>query len=514
MTGRGPSLPIAVPRGPAPTPFADRIVAVLRALGTRVGARLLPILLAAVGWRAGRGRAVSLRTRLALATSLAVLVGIGGGVGFAYVAIRQELMAGADRTLAHQVDQLRYQATMRAQQDQPGTMPTLHPLSHLGQPASYLQVVSANGHTAAPDGGPGRLAVTERVREVAGGSAPPFTVETRIAGDHVRVRTDQLAPGYAVRVALSVSEIDGDLARLDLSFCLAALSGVVIAAALGLLVARTALGPVARLTAAAERVARTQDLAHRISEGRSDELGRLAESFNSMLDTVQRATVAQRQLVADASHELRTPLTSLRTNVEVLAKGANLEPGERDQIMRAVVAGSEQLSSLVADIVELARGEEPSALTEEFRFDRLVRRAVERVEALWPGLTLRTELRPTLVCGVAARVDRAVVNLLENAAKFSPAEGLVEVCLDEHGLRVRDHGPGIPPSGLPHVFDRFYRAEATRSAPGFGLGLAIVKQVADSHGGTVSATNAPDGGAVFCLCLPSQPVDVSSASVG
>jgi two-component system sensor histidine kinase MprB len=511
LTQRSPSLPIAVPRGPASARLTDRLTTTLRGLRAWLGARLLPILVAVLGWRAGRGRAVSLRTRLALATSLAVLVGIGGGVGFAYVAIRQELMAGADRTLAHQVDQLRYQATLHAQQNQPGAMPTVHPLSHLGQPASYLQVVSANGRTAAPDGGPGRLAVTAQVRAVAAGSAPPFTAEARIAGDHVRVRTDQLLPGFAVRVALSVSEIDGDLARLDLSFCLAALAGVGIAAALGLLVARTALGPVARLTAAAERVASTQDLAHRISEGRSDELGRLADSFNAMLDAVQRATVAQRQLVADASHELRTPLTSLRTNVEVLARGARLEPAERDQVMAAVLAGSEQLSSLVADIVELARGEEPTALTEEFRFDRTVRQAIERVQVLWPGLRLRAELRPTLVHGVPGRVDRAVVNLLENAAKFSPAGGLVEVRLDEHGLRVRDHGPGIPPSGLPHVFDRFYRAEATRSAPGFGLGLAIVKQVADSHGGTVSATNAPDGGAVFCLSLPSQPAAATSA---
>ncbi len=506
MSEGGPALPIVAPRARAASraaPLRQLALAATRRLGRT-----------ASGWRRRwPRRAIPLRAGLALATSLAVLIGIGGGVGFAYVAIRQELMAGVDRGLSHQVDQLRYQNSLHTGQLVAGALPTLRPMTRVGQPASYVQVVSAAGQTSSPDGGPGALAVTPAVRAVAAGRLPAFTIETHIAGDHVRVLTDQLSQGFAVRVALSVSEIDGDLARLDWSFGVAALAGVVIAAALGLLVARTALGPVARLTAAAEKVAKTRDLAHRIAVGRSDELGRLAESFNAMLDALQRATVAQRQLVADASHELRTPLTSLRTNVEVLARGAKLDEAERDQVTRAVVAGSEQLSSLVSDIVELARGDEPNPLLEEFRLDRVVRRAVERLRLLWPQLRVEAELAPCQVLGVPARVDRAVANLLENAAKFSPPGGLIEVTLTEDGLRVRDHGPGIPAEGLPHVFDRFYRAEATRSAPGFGLGLAIVKQVADSHGGTVTATNAPDGGAVLCLRLPATMVDEPSAAL-
>ena len=226
-----------------------------------------------------------------------------------------------------------------------------------------------------------------------------------------------------------------------------------------------------------------------------------------MLDAVQEATDRQRQLVADASHELRTPLTSLRTNVEVLAHAHRLEPEDREALVTGIMSGLDDLTALVSDTVELARGEEQAALFEELRFDLLVQRCVDRAAAHWPKAAFRPELGECLVVGVTDRLAKAVRNLLDNAAKFSPEGGRVEVRTTPGRdgtltLTVRDHGPGIPEPDLPHVFDRFYRAASARDLPGSGLGLAIVAQVAVGHGGGVTATAAPGGGAEFRLTLP------------
>jgi two-component system sensor histidine kinase MprB len=245
-------------------------------------------------------------------------------------------------------------------------------------------------------------------------------------------------------------------------------------------------------------------MSRRIDARGGDELSRLAESFNTMLAALERSMAAQRQLVADASHELRTPLTSLRTNVEVLA-GSNGMPSERRRRLLADVVGQlEQLTRLVGDLVDLARdgqaGEEGPF--EALRLDELVRGALERASRMHPTCRLEATLEPTLVEGAPARLDRAVANLLDNAVKWSPEGGRIEVVLRDGELSVRDHGPGFAAGDLPNVFERFYRAPAARGLPGSGLGLAIVRQVAESHGGGAFAENAPGGGALLRLRLP------------
>jgi two-component system sensor histidine kinase MprB len=245
-------------------------------------------------------------------------------------------------------------------------------------------------------------------------------------------------------------------------------------------------------------VTETRDLSRRIRVGSRDELGRLATAFNAMLEALDASLRQQRQLVADASHELRTPLSSLRTNIEVLIGGKKLPEDERQKLLADVTGQVEELSTLVAALVELDP-DEPLEL-EDVRLDELVAAAVDRARLHAPGVEFRERLSESVISASPFQVDRAVANLLDNAAKWSDT---VDVGVDDHTVTVRDHGPGIAPEDLPHVFDRFYRAAAARKLPGSGLGLAIVKQVADSHGGAVTAENAPDGGALFRLRLGS-----------
>ncbi|HEY8686067.1 MAG TPA: HAMP domain-containing sensor histidine kinase, partial [Chloroflexota bacterium] len=276
----------------------------------------------------------------------------------------------------------------------------------------------------------------------------------------------------------------------------------IVAAVLGALIARAALVPVRRLTRAVEDVTATRDLSRRIEVGNRDELGRLAAGFNTMLGALEVSVAAQRQLVADASHEMRTPLTSLRTNLEVLARADALDPEARGQLIADLIGQIEDVTRLVGDIVQLARDQEQKMDIEDIRLDLLVEGAIARVTRNHPTVRFEPLLNETITSGGPQRIDRAVTNLLDNAAKWSPVGGVVEVVVADGGVTVRDHGPGIAPSDLPHIFDRFYRSPQARGTPGTGLGLAIVRQVAEMHGGTVSAENAPGGGARFTLSFP------------
>jgi two-component system sensor histidine kinase MprB len=248
-------------------------------------------------------------------------------------------------------------------------------------------------------------------------------------------------------------------------------------------------------------VTETGDLSQRIDASGRDEIARLAASFNAMLGALEESTRAQRQLVADASHELRTPLTSLRTNIEVLASDRTLPPGERGRLLHDVVEQLGEMTTLISELIDLARGEQHVAQPEEVRLDLLAADAVERARRNRPKVTFVTNLQESTVHGVPSTIERAVANLLDNAAKWSPPGSDVEVGVDDGTVTVRDHGPGIDDEDLPYVFDRFYRARAARGLPGSGLGLAIVRQVATAHGGTVVAEHAEGGGTRVVLRL-------------
>lgn len=364
----------------------------------------------------------------------------------------------------------------------------------LGGAGGYAQLVDGSGGVyRLPDA---KIPLpSEEARKVAAGTRDPFFENATVADTHVRILTAKYAPGIAIQIARPLDEVDRTLDRLAGFLTAISAAGIALAALLGLLVSRTAVSPVRRLTETAEHVTATRDLSQRIATPGKDELGRLAGSFNSMLSSLDDSLRSQSQLIADASHELRTPLTSLRTNVEVLQRGTGLPEDERTRILAEIRSQAEELTELLGDLLDLSRSEHVQP--EPVQLDEVVASAIDRTRRGANGVGFNTRLEPTTIEGVPNRLERAVANLLENAVKWSPDDGRVDVELENGELLVRDHGPGIDPDDLDRVFDRFYRAPAARGVPGSGLGLAIVRQVVEEHGGSVSAENAPDGGARF-----------------
>jgi two-component system sensor histidine kinase MprB len=442
---------------------------------------------------------VSIRARLALGCAAAMTAVVVLVSAIVYVAVRNQLRGQVD-------DQLRERTAtvVPALERRPpdpfgpvarGELPGAPP----GRAGGLVQVVSSQ---SADPGEKGTLPVDDATREVAAGTHDAFLTDADVDGKSMRVLTAPLGFDRAVQVALPLEDVNSTLGRLRWTLGLIGAAGIALAGLLAAGVARAGLAPVRRLDRTAEEVAATGDLGRRIDVEGRDEVARLAATFNEMLSALEASQESQRRLVMDASHELRTPLTALRTNIEVLAADDRMEPGARRRLMADVTAQLEDLSRLVADVVSLARGAETAEEREDLRLDALARRCVDRARLHAPGLVYVLDARPTVVNGAPAQLERAVGNLLDNAAKWSPAGGTVEVAVRDGEVAVRDHGPGIDEADLPHVFDRFYRAASSRSTPGSGLGLAIVRQAAEAHGGSVTAAAAPGGGALLRLRLP------------
>ncbi len=384
----------------------------------------------------------------------------------------------------------------------------LVPKDALGGPAGYAQIVDASGKLLSPrlatERGSVQLPVTTETKAVAAGKARPYFSDTVVNGIEARVYTRPLTKGVAMQAARSLEDVNRALGRLRWILVAVCGFGVAAAAGLGVLVTRAGLRPVREMAGAAEHVAVTRDLSRRIETNGSDDLARWATSFNTMLAELERSQESQRQLVADASHELRTPLTTLRTNIEVLARSRALRGSDDERVLDDLTGQIGELSVLVGDLIDLARGVEGMPEPEDVRLDLLVEEIVARAQTHVPDVRFAFDGEAALVTGVPQRIERAIFNLLDNAAKWSPPGARVEVRVADAEVTVRDHGPGIDDADLSHVFDRFYRAPAARGLPGSGLGLAIVKQVAEAHGGSVVAERAPGGGALMRLRFPAQ----------
>jgi two-component system, OmpR family, sensor histidine kinase MprB len=448
---------------------------------------------------------VSFRRRVILLIAAAVSVAIAVASVLVYLLVRAELYERIDSELAQDVNVTFKDPVVEEQETPRGKRVFLTlPRSRLGGPSLYAQLVPAEGEVVRPRNPALALSISADARAVAAGQQDAFFSDARPDGTHVRVYTAQTERGEAIQVARPLGDTDETLNELALILAGVTLAGVAMAAGLGYVVSRAALSPVARLSAAAEQVTATHDLSQRIDPGGGDELGRLAETFNSMLEALEASLAAQRQLVADASHELRTPLTSVRTNIEVLATSNELPDEQRERLLADVVGELGELTALVGDLVDLARGVEGREGTPTpLRLDRLVDTAVDRAQARSPSTRFVVHTEPCTVNAIETALERAVSNLLDNAVKWSPPGGPVEVLVSPDGeVSVRDHGPGIDPEDQPYVFDRFYRSATARNLPGSGLGLAIVRQIVEADGGTVQAERAPGGGAVLRLRLP------------
>lgn len=447
-------------------------------------------------------RASTLRQRVALVSALGVGVALLLASVVCYVAVRDELQGQVDHSLKAQAARV-VGGDLYALGD--GGMPA--PSPRAGGPAQYAQVVSSSGDVVAQIGGLA-LPFDAVSRSVAQGRHETAFEDVHVDGSHLRMLALAVSGGV-VQLARPLDAVDTVAARLRLLLLLVCLAGVLLAAALSRLAARRVLRPLADVTQTAQHISETDDLARRIDVVTTDEVGELGLRFNTMLDSLQSSRTAlarsvqdQRQLVADASHELRTPVTSLRTNAEILLDNPDIGTEERQQILAEVVEQSDELTGLVAGLIELARGTEHQGEAELLRLDELVIEAVSRARRNAPSVAFDAMLEPIAIEGVTERLAQAVNNLLDNAAQHSPTGEVVEISVSRDGLRVRDHGAGIDPEDLPHVFDRFYRGTSSRSRPGSGLGLAIVRQVIEQHGGSITARNAPDGGAIFDAKLP------------
>jgi two-component system, OmpR family, sensor histidine kinase MprB len=438
---------------------------------------------------------MTLRARLTLSAALAVAAAVVLASVAVYFVVRSEMRSEIDDALRQ-----RAAATAALPQGPPNERFPEAPEPLLGGAGGYVQFVRQDGFTFTP-GGRLELPVDDRTLAVAGGNSSAFFTDAKVSGAHVRMLVIPFADGVALQIARPLTEVDHVLDKLRWILLAIALGGSALAALLGLAVAQSALVPTRRLTEAAEDITVTQDLRRRVETDRKDELGRLAVAFNTMLAALEDSVEAQRRLVSDASHELRTPLTSLRTNVEILGRADALPEEERRQLLDDVDSELDELSRLIADIVDLARNGEPQHIEEDVRLDLLVADAADRARRRAPAVAFETSLEETVVYGSRERLYRAVSNLLDNAVKWSPDGGAVEVRVADGSVSVRDHGPGIAEEDLPKVFDRFYRAPEARGQPGSGLGLAIVRQVAESHGGSVSAARADGGGTIVRLQL-------------
>jgi two-component system sensor histidine kinase MprB len=452
---------------------------------------------------------VPLRKRISLVAAGAVAVAVAIACFVSYAVVRGQLLNQIDDELTSQAQSI---------QSDPGhslnePLPT-NPASS-GGPAPYLQIVRADGTIVLTAAGL-RLPNTEHAAAVASGR-PAFLTDVTVNGTTLRVYTfpligiDSAGEQLAIQLARPLAPVENVLSTLRLILVLVFLAGIAVAAGLGRMAASRVLAPLAEMTKTAQLIGETDDLSRRLTVHTDDEVGRLANRFNEMLsrlassrDALDDSVHQQRQLVADASHELRTPVTSLRTNAEVLLAGGELDEDDRQRLLADVVEQSAELSALVSDLIEVARGDLPPDTVEDVRLDRLVEEALHRARRNAPDVEFTARLQPVVIQGNPERLSRAVNNLLDNAARHAGGNR-VEIDVDATEVRVRDHGAGIDERDLPHVFDRFYRGVDSRSRQGSGLGLAIVRQVADQHHGTVTAANAPDGGAVFTLALPGLP---------
>jgi two-component system sensor histidine kinase MprB len=457
---------------------------------------------------------MALRRRLSIIAAASVGVAILLAVGICYAVVRGQLLGSVDNSLRAQASAIESGNVDSLQQSSIASIP-----ASAGGPAPYSQVYlyGAGAHPLTNLS----LPVTARTKQVATGKRGAYLCDFRTGKDHLEEITFSMTiEGHpaAVQLARPLNGIDSVLSSLRLILVLVLIGGVVVAGLLGRLASRRVLRPLNEVAATAEHIGETDDLSMRLRVHADDEVGQLATRFNAMLDRLQRSRSAlddsvraQRQLVADASHELRTPVTSLRTNIEILLQTPDLDPAERAEMLTDVVEQSEELSALVNDLIELARGDQPGPEADDLRLDRIVSACVDRARRHAPSITFQTTLAPAQIDGVPERLERAVNNLLDNAARHSPPGGVVEVTAGPEGVTVRDHGTGVDEDDLPYLFDRFFRGSNSRGSQGSGLGLAIVRQVTEQHGGSASVANAPGAGALFTLSLPGAVPDLSDA---
>ena len=458
----------------------------------------------------------SLRTRLTVIAATAIAVSV-----FVAFQVASELMARELRTTAE--NQLRADSRVLATNAERAGLAQLQLPPYPGS-GRLVRVILPDGSTRTPGGQPALPPVSEHAGRVARGASADLMESNDSDEDGFLVYTLR-AGGGAVQMA-HVAD-DGPINRFGFGMLLIGLLCMVGGALVGRTVARTGLAPIDRLTAAAVRVAHTRDLDADIPAEGGGEIRRLIQSINDMLAALRDSRQAQRLLAEDAAHELKTPLTSLRLNVELLIRldrrgnpDSALPAESRTRLLNDLGAQVAELSTLAAELTDLARGDVSDESTELLDLADVVMAAATRAGSRVPDIEIAIDVTSVWVNGRPAALQRAVLNLVDNAGKWSPADQPVQVRLRAEGasavLEVDDAGPGIDAADVPRVFDRFYRADSARALPGSGLGLSIVQRVVDAHGGRVTVARSERGGALLRVDLPAAapPAPIARHTAG
>ena len=464
---------------------------------------------------------MSLRLKIVLALVLLATCATAA-VGFSsYVSTRHELNEAVDTSLRDAAANVQLFLGRG-----PGPGPGFGSDDGRGSPprvfdAVLAQIITVDG-TIFRSPQSGVLPVDAADLAVANGSdtTPSTPRDVTVGGEAFRMLTVPIQGGGAVQIARSARETERALAVIRQRTWLSVSLVIAAAAIAGWLIGRQVTRRLVSLTQAADDVASTGRLDVEVPVSGSDETGRLGLAFNGMLGALARSRDQQHQLVQDAGHELRTPLTSLRTNVAVLRRLQNLAPEARQQLVDDLDSESKELTALVNELVELATDRRDDEPQQECDLDALCEQAAARVRRR-TGREITVVGDGSLVSCRPAAIDRAVINLIDNAAKFSAAgsstASVIEVEVKQGRVAVSDRGPGIPVDDLTHIFDRFYRSVGSRSLPGSGLGLAIVRDIVESHGGTVFAATRDGGGSIVGFTLPtlsdSMPTTIASAAI-
>ncbi|MCW2868172.1 MAG: ATP-binding region, ATPase domain protein [Marmoricola sp.] len=442
----------------------------------------------------------SLASRVTLLTTMAVGLAVTGVAFAAYATVRMQSLDSVDTSLHQRATVAAASATQDAMSG--------NAIPPWAVGATDTKILYLNGVTGSVMGDLANKSTAQKIGHpefsVALGKLAWSARTVTVQGTRVRVVAVPADRRGALILAQSLEPTERMLDRLGLVMLLFGVAGMITAGLAGWAVARNGLRPVRRLTDAVEDIARTERLDPIPIEGR-DEVARLAMAFNAMLTALSASQARQRQLVADAGHELRTPLTSLRTNLDLLAQAdasTHLSAESRRELLDDVRGQISEMTTLIGDLVELAREEPATPAVEPVELAAVVSQAVTRVRRRATSVEFEVHSEPWWVTGDPSALERAITNLLDNAAKWSPPGGTVTVELHQGTVRVSDEGPGITEQDLPHVFDRFYRSPESRTMPGSGLGLSIVKAVADRHGGAVQAGHSESGGACFWFHVP------------
>ena len=455
------------------------------------------------------GHGLGLRSRIALLCAVGVGLSVALAALAGFVVVHHELTVQSDTSLLDRAEGL----SMGLLPEEPLLLPGLS-VAAVGAADLRIGVLEADTAYYASPGFDWRPGPPEQA--VAVGLVPESIRTVSVGGVDYRVAAVHTPDANAIILVRSLADQERVQSDLAVASTLIGAAGVVLAAAAGFSVARAALAPVQRLTAAAEYVTRTTELVPiPVPPGPPrDELARLATAFNGMLAALATARESERRLVADAGHELRTPLTSMRTNLDLLVQadraeadpsGPRLSATDRAEILADLHAQTGELADLVGDLVELSRGEVHDAAMFRVDLGEIVERAGDRARRRGPAVGLSVLSTPFDVLADPGTLERAVVNVIDNAIRWTPPGGRVDVRQHDGVVTVDDTGPGFAPQDLPYVFDRFYRAPSARGMPGSGLGLAIVASVASRLGGSVSAGRSPAGGARVTIRVPGIP---------